>query len=125
MSVTTINSASAISEGSTARYACVLATVAGVAIDSGAVSAITATLRDVQTDAVINSRDALSVLNANGGTLSAGGAFALILTPADNIAATGNTRTLQARRLTLEVTYADGVITHEVTYYVRALADIS
>lgn len=125
MSVTNLTPTTPINEGSTARYACVLTTVAGVAIDSGAISAITATLRDVQTDAIVNSRDAQSVLNANGGALSTGGAFALILTPADTIQATGNTRTLQARRLTLEVTYDSGVITHEVTFYVRALADIS
>lgn len=125
MSITHLGTSEAITEGSTALYSCTLTDTAGTAISSGAVSAITATLRDVQTDAVINSRDAQSVLNANGGTLASGGAFSLVLSATDNIQAAGNTRALQARRLTLEVTYDDGAITHEVTYYVRALADIS
>ena len=125
MSVTILTPANAITEGSTALYSCTLTDTAGTAISSGAVSAIDATLRDVQTDAIINSRDAQSVLNVNGGTLASGGAFSLVLSALDNIQAASNTRTLQARRLTLEVTYTDGALTHEVTYYVRALADIS
>lgn len=124
MSVTVIGPTSALNEGTTGSYSCTLTDTAGAAISSASVSAITATLRDVETGAIVNNRDAQNVLNANGGTLAVGGVFTLILSAADT-AQSSTGRTLQARRLTLAVTYDDGTLTHEVTFYVRALADIS
>lgn len=123
MAVTTFSANDAINEQSTARYACTLVDHTGTAIDSSAVSAIVATLKDPSDETVINSRAAQSVLNTNGGTMGSAGAFALVLSTLDTIAR--GTATLQPRRLTLMVTYTDGVLTHEVDFLVRALADIT
>lgn len=119
----TLNPAEPVNEGSSAVYRCTF-TSDGAAINSASVSAITATLRDLGTGAVINSRTAQSVLGANGGTLAAAGAFALVLTAADNRAAADNSTRLQPRRLTLIVTFSTGTLTHEVVYHVQALADV-
>lgn len=112
----------AVLEQSTARYTCTLVDHTGVAIDSSAVSAIVATLKDASDGETINSRDAQSVLNTNGGTMGASGAFALVLSTLDTVAR--GVEPLQPRRLTLKVTYSEGVLTHEVDFYVRSLADI-
>lgn len=123
MSVKVFGSGEAINEQTTAQYACTLVDPTGAAIDSGAVTAIAATLKDEGDDTVINSRSAQSVLGVNGGTLSAGGAFALTLSTLDTIAR--GTAALQSRRLTLKVTYTSGVLTHEVHFAIRSLADIT
>jgi len=113
----------AILEQSTARYACTFVDHTGAAIDSAAVSAITATLKDASDETTINSRAAQSVLNVNGGTMGSNGAFALVLSTLDTIAR--GTEPIQPRRLTLMVTFSEGVLTHEVNFFVRSLADIS
>lgn len=123
MSVKVFGSGDAINEQTTAQYACTLVDPTGAAIDSGAVTAIAATLKDEGDDTVINSRSAQSVLGVNGGTLSAGGAFTLTLSTLDTIAR--GTAALQPRRLTLKVTYTSGVLTHEVHFFIRGLADIT
>lgn len=123
MSIKSFGAGDAVLEQTTARYACTLQDHTGAAIDSGAVSAIVATLKDPSDETVINSRNAQSVLNVNGGTLSAGGAFALILSTLDTIAR--GTAPLQLRRLTLKVTFTAGVLTHQVDFYVRSLTDIA
>lgn len=123
MSVKTFKEGDAINEQSTAQYACTLTDETGAAIDSGAVTGIVATLKDAADDTVINARSAQDVLGVNGGTLGASGAFALVLSTLDTIAR--GTAPLQLRRLTFKVTYTTGVLTHEVCFYVRSLADIS
>lgn len=123
MSIKQFGSGDAVNEGTTARYACTLTDHTGAAIDSAAVSAIVATLKDANDETVINSRNAQSVLNVNGGTMGSAGAFALVLSSLDTIAR--GTAALQPRRLTLKVTFTTGVVTHEISYFVRSLADIS
>ncbi|MCL4848763.1 MAG: hypothetical protein KJ066_19615 [Acidobacteria bacterium] len=114
-----------INEGSSAQYACTFTDQAGVAITSGAISAIRCTLRDDRTGQIVNGRDAQPVLNANGGVLASDGAFALTLGPADTaLVSETPTRTPHLRRLTFEVTFDAGVITHEVRFYLRPLGDI-
>lgn len=73
-------------------------------------STLTLTLYDQVTDAIINSRDDQSILNANGGTFHAtSGAFALTLGPSDNVIlgapATGQAETHIAL---IEATWAGG-----------------
>ena len=114
-------SGDAIPEQSTGQYDCTFVS-GGVPIVGAAVSAIVATLRAVGGD-VINSRNAQSVKNANGGTLTAGGAFTLVLSSLDTVAV--GTAMLQARQLTLEVDFSTGKLTHVVVFYVRALEDVS
>lgn len=56
-----------------------------VAVPLSALSALTLTLYDKDTDTIINSRNAQSILNTNGGTFHATtGAFTLTLSAADN-----------------------------------------
>jgi hypothetical protein len=96
---------------------------AGDAISGAAITAITATLRSLDAGTVINSRDAQSVLNTNGGTVT-GGTFRLDLSPAD-MAAVG-TRQRQRRELTLLVTHSGGtVLPLVVNFTLRAFADVS
>lgn len=114
-----------INEGSSAQYACTFTDQAGAPIPSGAISAIRCTLRDDRTGQVVNGRDAQPVLMANGGALGPDGAFVLTLGPDDTaLVADTPTRTLHLRRLTLEVTFDAGVLTHEARFYLRPLGDI-
>lgn len=112
-----------INEKSTAKYTCTLVDTAGAGIASASVSSLKATLKAADSGTVINSRNAQSVLNTNGGTLDSSGNFALVL--GENDTALSGTNKLQERRLTLDVTYTSGRLTHDVTFYVRALDDIS
>lgn len=113
---------STINEGSTARYTCTFTDAAGAAINPMAVTDIRAWLRDPVSGTVVNGRDNQSVLNANGGTYSAG-TFTLVLSAADTVSV--GTREIQPRTLTLRITYTDGVITHEKAWSVRDLAAIA
>lgn len=111
-----------VPEQSTSQYACSFLDHTGAAIVGTAVTAIVATLRPVGGD-VINARNAQDVLDANGGTLTVGGAFSLVLSSLDTIAV--GALPLQERVLTLEVDYDTGKITHEVHFFVRQLDDVS
>lgn len=115
-------SGDAILEQATAQYACTFVDHTGTAIVGTAVSAITCTLRALGGD-IINSRTAQSVLNVNGGTLTVGGAFTLVLSSLDTVAV--GAAKLQARVLTLEVTYTTGLLPHEVHFFIYALDDVS
>lgn len=121
MAITQFGPNDAINEQSSARYTCTLTDIAGTTIADGAVSAIVATLVDAEDGTVINSRSAQSVLNVNGGTLSSG-VLTLVLSTSDTIAR--GRRALQARRLTIKVTYSAGVLTHEIGFFVRSLSEI-
>ena len=112
----------AIPEKSSARYACTFVDQAGAAINGAAITAILATLRAHGGD-VINSRTDQNVLNANGGSLTGGGAFTLDLAAADTVAV--GATPLQLRMLTLEVTFTSGTINHEVHFYVRQIDDVT
>ena len=112
--VTVFGQGDAINEQSSAQYACTFVDTAGAAIDSGAITTITATLKDADDDTTINSRAAQSVKNVNGGTLGVGGAFTLTLASGDTIAR--GAKLFQARRLTLIVDFTTGRLTHEVMF---------
>jgi hypothetical protein len=95
----------------------------GEAIEDVAVTEITATLRSLDTAAVVNSRDAQDVLGANGGTLT-DGTFRLDLSGDGDLEAVGS-REMQARELTLLVTHSGGKVLPLVArFLVRAFADV-
>ena len=74
-----------IKEATTAQYMATLTDEAGVAIPSADLTTLTLTLYNESTAAIINSRDAQSVLNANGGTMHAtSGLLTMIFAVADN-----------------------------------------
>lgn len=82
----------------------------GTAIAKAALLSLTATLYDEATSAVINSRNAQSVLDANQGAVASDGALTLRLTPSDSVimgtVAVGDTETHVLR---LTWTWNDGV----------------
>lgn len=95
----------------------------GAAVVAAAVNAIAATLRSSDAGTVINSRNAQSVLNTNGGTLT-NGTFRLDLSGDGDLVAVG-TKEFQRRELTLLVTHStDKVIPIVVRFTLRAFADV-
>jgi hypothetical protein len=121
--MTTIFSDPIIPERTSHRYTGTFVDATGTAIPAASIVSITATLRDVTSDTIINGRSAQNVLNANGGVLNpTTGVFTLSLTPDDAPILAGGLRR-QKRLLTLHVTYTDGELYHEVIYYVDALRD--
>ena len=112
-----------VPEGSSRRYRTVLKDADGVVIPAASISAITLTLKDVATATVVNSRTNQTVLNANGGTLEAlTGVFTMVFSALDNVIL--GTSAYETRRATFKVTYVGGVENHEVTWPVKALADV-
>lgn len=73
-----------------------------------AIASLTATLYDVNSDTVLNSRNAQDVKNTNGGTVHAtNGHFELQLLAADNPIVDA-TNTKETHKLLLELTLTDG-----------------
>jgi hypothetical protein len=118
-----IPSSEAIPEGSSGRVQGSLVDEDGVAIDTSAVTATVATLKN-HLGAVINSRNAQSVFSTNGGSWASGGVFTLALTPLDTpIVEVGPE--YQRRYLGLTVTHSSGkVLTCEIRFSVRKLGTI-
>lgn len=121
----------AVDEGSNTEYSCTFqeAAIGQPALDTAAILTLVATLKNVATNGVINSRSVQNVLNANGGTVI-DGTFTLELTALDNIivSTTPLPGGLEQHRLTLAATYSKtgggtGNLNHEVTFYVRNLVD--
>lgn len=102
----------------------------GGQINEVAITAITATLKDVLTGTTINSRVNQNVKDANGGTLAADGTFTLKLKAADNIIVTPATAVpYEQHELTLKVTYTDAdlevaTLNHVVRFWVRNLNQV-
>lgn len=115
MSDTQFGADTAITAGSTARYTCSFAEPSGNTINSAAVTAITATLRD-HLGTVVNERDEQDVLNVNGGSMS-NTTFTLLLGPDDTQSI--GAKELQSRSMVLNVEYDSGVLVHEVGFFVR------
>lgn len=103
-----IDDASIIAEKTTKKLSFVVRDEADVAIPAANLSTLTATLYVKRSGAIINSRNAQSILNANGGTVDSSGNGTLTLTPADNaiVSATGAE---EDHELLIEWTYAAGV----------------
>jgi len=98
-----------VAEKSTCRITGALVDEAGVALGSSQLSTLTLTLYAIiDTLPIINANTDKNVLNANQGTIDAGGLFALTLAPADNaIQALGATN--EMHRALLKWTWASGV----------------
>lgn len=78
-----------VNEGNIALISGTLTDEAGDAVPLAAIATLTLTLYDADLDSIINSRNAQSILNTNGGTLHATtGAFTLTLSAADNVIVT-------------------------------------
>jgi hypothetical protein len=122
MGVPTFRSGEVVAERTSCLYSATLQDAAGAAIPLASVSAITLTLRDVESDTLVNGRDAQDVLKANGGTLhNTSGAFTMLFDP-DDTAAVGSERR-QKRIATFGVVYTAGELWHELEFTVKNLAD--
>jgi hypothetical protein len=119
---TTIPKTQPVPERSTRTYSATLSDQDGVALEPSQVTSILYSLRDDRSDAIVNGRARVQVLQANGGALATGGAFTLVLTSAD-MQAVGTSK-LQKRRLLLEIDYEGGHENHEVLFWVENLEDI-
>jgi len=73
-----------VNERTTAVFAADLQDETGAAIPGDDLDALTLTLYDETTRQVINSRDAVDVLNANGGTVDGQGHFVMVFSADDN-----------------------------------------
>ena len=78
-----LNGPKYVNAGESAKWSCTFSDLNSETLDADAITAITLTLKD-ESGNVVNSRSSQTVRNANGGTLAASGAFALILSPLDN-----------------------------------------
>ena len=122
----------AIHERSDAQYSCTFyeSAVGEPALNAAAITTIVATLSDLATGEILNSRDEQNVRNANGGTLESNGTFTLQLEADDNIIVTPElNQSREQHLLTLEVTFArtgggTGTLNHPVQFYVLNLAHV-
>ena len=71
-------------EDSTAIFSCTLVDEDGAPVTAARLTGLTFWLRD-HLGAIINSRDTVDILNANGGTIDSNGLLTLILEPEDMV----------------------------------------
>ena len=71
-------------EGQSVRITGTIKDPTGAALGASALATLTATVYDARTKALIGSWNARDILNANGGSVSSVGAFALVIPAADN-----------------------------------------
>jgi hypothetical protein len=101
-----------ILEGTTRLYTCTLDI-----LNDAQLSGIKLTLVDDEED-IVNARDALEVLNANGGTLAAG-VFSFLLTALDTALDPDEAAEVQTRYIHLTFWVAGEIVDrHEATFYV-------
>lgn len=117
-----------VAEQTTLRLTATLVDETGAAIPAAALSTLTLTLyqRDGASQPIINSVDAVNVLNAGRGTVHAtSGLLTLTLLPADHTIV-DISLDLEWHRALIQGTYAGGkAFKHEIDYQVRNLAKVS
>jgi hypothetical protein len=123
MSVKVFPSTQFVPERSTYQYQVGLLAPDKLPVNPTQIASIALALRDVTSGGIVNSRDHIDVLNVNGGVLSLGlFTFQFV---SDDTAILG-TGVEERRLLTLDVgLVGGGRATHEVSFYVRNLMDIT
>jgi hypothetical protein len=111
-----------IAEGSSQALTATVVDEAGAPIAGSALTALTLTLYDTCAGTILNGRDHVDVLGANGGQVSEAGVLTLELTPADN-ALLDAERTGETHVALLEWSYAGGtrLARHEIVFLVMKL----
>jgi len=113
----------AVPESSSHQYRATITDADGEAIAQAQVSQVLMTLRDVKSDDIVNSRDAVDVLGSEL-TIPTAGDLRLQFA-AEDMPAIG-TAEYQQRRLTLDFRLVGGGrFTHAVLFYVQNLTDIT
>lgn len=86
--------------------------MSGTSIAKASLLSLAATLYDQTTNAIINSRNAVSVLDANGGAVASDGTLTLRLQPADaTIVGSIDAGDTETHVLRIDWTWSDGVLT--------------
>jgi hypothetical protein len=110
--LTTARKAVIVDEGESCNVTVTFQDMAGDAIVKASLLSLTATLYDEATESIINSRNAQSVLDANGGTVASDGTLTLRLQPLDAvIVGTLDAGEIEAHVLLIGWTWSDGVLT--------------
>lgn len=114
-----------LAEGVSPRLTATITDETGAPVPAANLSTLKLTLYDLISDAIVNGRDKVNVLNANGGTVDAQGLFTWQGSPADTAMGTpegDNT----IRVALLEWSWAGGsrVGRHEVMFEVRNLGHV-
>ena len=101
-----------VNEGESCNVAIEFQDMYKAAIVKASLLTLAATLYDETTKAIINGRNAQSVLDVNGGTVASNGALTLRLQPLDAVVLGSiDTGEMEAHVLLIEWTYSDGVLT--------------
>ena len=109
-----------VAAGGTMVYRGVVQDADGNALGSGVISALTLSITDDQTGAVVNNVSATDILNTGRGALDASGNLTITLLAADTaILRAGDIK--ENRSLTIDFTYPGGVGRHRVIFTVVAM----
>ena len=110
--LTTARKVVIVNEGESCNVAIEFQDMYKAAIVKASLLTLAATLYDETTKAIINGRNAQSVLDVNGGTVASNGALTLRLQPLDAVVVGSvDTGEMEAHVLLIEWTYSDGVLT--------------
>ena len=112
-------------ERATARYDAVIKDEDGVAVPAAQIGALTLTLYNKKTGAIVNSRSDVDILNANGGAVDSAGNLSFLFTPAD-MAIVDSTQQSEVRVGLFEWTYGGGAKEgrHEIEVTVKNLGRV-
>ncbi|HUN49982.1 MAG TPA: hypothetical protein VMU42_02645 [Candidatus Sulfotelmatobacter sp.] len=111
-----------VASGETAQYKCQLLDETGAAVPASALTALTLSIVDTATGAVVNGCSAADILNTGRGTVDAAGNLAITLTPADTALLAADDAQ-ECRSLVIDWTYGDGskIGRHQVDFLIVAL----
>lgn len=116
-----------VRERSTATYTVTLKDEAGVVIPRASITEVTLTLYDVQSRAVLNSRDSQNVLDANNVTIhSTSGLLTWLIQAADNAVVTTKENALERHRAVFRYKWAGGTKEdwHAIEWLVEAEPEV-
>ena len=105
-----------VDEGESCDLTIVLYDATAVALVKASIITLTVTLLDQLTGAVINSRNAQDILDANGGALATDGTLVLRLQPLDNTNVNATpVGEIEKHEVTIKWTWNDGVLVADRT----------
>ena len=122
MSSTTFSETQPVPEASCRLYSAQLVGIDGLPLSSAQVTSIRFSLHDAKSNVVVNDRQRVEVMNANGGTLSPTALFTMEFNERDTVSI-GSSK-LQKRRALFTVYYDNCTENHEVFFFVQNLYDV-
>jgi hypothetical protein len=115
----------ALDEKCSAQYQATLKDAAEVVIPLASINTATLTLRDVDTNTILNERNAQNIRNANNVTIHAtSGLLTWALQPGDSVIVTSS-KEFEMHRAVIEIVYSGTQqVNHEFYLMVRNLGDV-